>query len=410
MKTLGLIVNPVAGMGGKVGLKGSDGPEVLRMARERGATPEAPQRVSRALRAVAKTTESLQWITCPHEMGEDVCRAAGLAPKVLGSIRTGETTHEDTERAAEQLLEKQVDLLLFAGGDGTARDICRVVGSQLICLGIPAGVKIHSAVYAVTPRDAGEVAKMFLDGRLRSLREAEVMDIDEEAYRQGVVSARLYGYLRVPVESRYVQRMKAGGRVAEARALAGIADDVIDSMDESEVFVIGPGTTTRAIMEKLGLENTLLGVDVVCNRRLVAQDVPERQLTELIAGRRAKIVIAVIGGQGYILGRGNQQVSPTVVRQVGKEGILVVATKEKLASLGGRPLLVDTGDEALNEELSGYVRVTTGYEDYVIYKVGHHSATSPRAASAADLNQEGPLVDLGSSAKMTGGLSRRARH
>jgi predicted polyphosphate/ATP-dependent NAD kinase len=269
-------------------------------------------------------------------------------------------------------LEEQVDLLLFAGGDGTARNICQAVGNQLISLGIPAGVKIHSAVYAVTPRDAGEVARIFLEGRLRSLREAEVMDIDEEAYRQGVVSARLYGYLRVPVESRYVQPMKAGGTVAEAEALAGIAEDVIDSMDGSEIFLIGPGTTTRAIMEKLGLANTLLGVDVVCNRRLVARDVSESQLTELISGRRAKIVMTVIGGQGYILGRGNQQISPAVVRQVGKDGIRVVATKEKLASLGGRPLLVDTGDEGLNQELGGYVRVTTGYRDYVIYKVGHH--------------------------------------
>ena len=141
MKTLGLIVNPVAGMGGKVGLKGSDGREVLRMARELGATPEAPQRVGQALRAVAKMREPLQLMTYPHEMGEDVCRAAGLAPRVLGSIRTGETTYEDTERAARQLLEEQVDLLLFAGGDGTARNICQAVGNQLISLGIPAGVQ-----------------------------------------------------------------------------------------------------------------------------------------------------------------------------------------------------------------------------------------------------------------------------
>ena len=372
MKTLGLIVNPVAGMGGRVGLKGSDGTEVLRMARKLGATPEAPLRVSQALRTVAKMKERVQWITCPNEMGEDVCRAAGLVPRILGSIRTRDTTHEDTERAAKQLLEKQVDLLLFAGGDGTARDICRVVDNQLISLGIPAGVKIHSAVYAVTPRDAGEVARMFLEGRLKHLREAEVMDIDEESYRRGVVSAKLYGYLRVPEESRYVQRTKAAGIVTEEQTLAGIADDVIASMGGSEVFMIGPGTTTRAIMQRLGLENTLLGVDVVCNRRLVAQDVSEEQLAELIAGRRAKIVVTVIGGQGYILGRGNQQFSPKVIRQVGKKGILVAATKEKLASLGGRPLLVDTGDEALNEELSGYVRVITGYEDYVIYKVGYH--------------------------------------
>ena len=371
MKSVGLIVNPIAGMGGKVGLKGSDGPEVLRLARKLGATPEAPKRVSQTLAAFAGMKEAVQWITCPRQMGEDVCRRAGLAPRILDSIGGRKTTWEDTEQAARQLLEREVDLLLFAGGDGTARNVCKAVGRQLVTLGIPAGVKIHSAVYAVTPRDAGEVARGVLEGRLRGVREGEVMDIDEEAYRQGVVDARLYGYLRVPVENRYVQRMKAGGMASEAQALAGMAEDVIDSMQESEVFVIGPGTTTRAIMERLGLPNTLLGVDVVCNRRLVARDVSERRLTELTAGRRARIVITVIGGQGYILGRGNQQISPTLLRQVGKQGLLVVATKEKLASLGGRPLLVDTGDESLNRELSGYLRVTTGYEDYAIYKVGN---------------------------------------
>ncbi len=371
MKTLGLIVNPVAGMGGRVGLKGSDGPAVLRLARERGATPEAPQRVSQALAAFAQTGDPVEWITCPGEMGEDVCRGVGLAPLVLSSIRGRETTGEDTERAAGLLLERGVDLLLFAGGDGTARNVCTAVGNRLVTLGIPAGVKIHSAVYAVTPRDAGELARRFLEGGLRSVREGEVMDIDEESFRQGVVDARLYGYLRVPVEDRYVQRMKAGGVASEAQALAGMAEEVVDSMQESEVLAIGPGTTTRAIMERLGLSSTLLGVDVVCNRRLVARDVSERQLMDLTAGRRVRIVITVIGGQGYILGRGNQQIGPTLLRQVGKEGLLVVATKEKLASLGGRPLLVDTGDEALNRELSGYLRVITGYEDYAIYRVGH---------------------------------------
>lgn len=372
MKTLGLIVNPVAGMGGKVGLKGSDGSEVLRMARKLGATPEATQKAIQALQAVAKMKEPLQLVTYPHAMGEDACRAAGLVPQVHGSIQMGRTTPKDTERAAKQLLEKKIDLLLFAGGDGTARNICRAVGGQLISLGIPAGVKIHSAVYAVTPREAGEVAKMFLEGHLRRLREAEVIDIDEDAYRQGVLRTKLYGYLSVPIENRYVQQMKAGGILAEVQVLAGIADDVIDSMNESDVFIIGPGTTTRTIMERLGLPNTLLGVDVVCNRHLVARDVSERQLTQLIAGRQAKIVLTVIGGQGYILGRGNQQVSSKVVRQVRKGNIVVVATKEKLASLEGRPLLVDTGDEILNEELTGYIRVTTGFQDYVIYKVGHH--------------------------------------
>ena len=372
MKKLGVIVNPVAGIGGRVALKGSDGIEVLRRARELGARPESPQRAIEALKVLTRAKDQIQIITYPREMGEDECREAGFSPTVIGSIQSGETTGADTQRAAQHMEQMGVDLLLFAGGDGTARNVCNAVGDRVPALGIPAGVKIHSAVYAVTPRSAGEVARLVIEGRLLNIREAEVMDIDEEAFRQGVVAAKLYGYLRVPEETRYVQSVKMGGAAAESQTLKGIAADVIDSMDDPECyFIIGPGTTTRPIMEALGLPNTLLGVDLIRNKQLVANDLAEKQLVESIDGHAAKIVVTPIGGQGHVFGRGNQQLSPRVIRTVGRANIMVIATKEKLASLAGRPLLVDTGDEGLNQELSGYLRVTSGYGDYVIYKVGY---------------------------------------
>ncbi len=372
MKKLGLIVNPVAGMGGRVGLKGSDGADILRRARELGAKPESPNRAVEALKIISKIKDDIEIITYPCEMGEDECRAAGIEPRVIGSIKTGETTPDDTQRAAQDLAGEGVDLVLFAGGDGTARNIYNAIGETAPALGIPAGVKIHSAVYAVTPRGAGEVASLFMQGRLMNIREAEVMDIDEDAFRSGVVTAKLYGYLKVPEERRYVQSVKSGGFMAEKAALQAISSNVIEAMDESDcVFIIGPGTTTRNIMDQIGLKNTLLGVDVVRDKKLVANDVAESQLMELIDGRPAKIVVTIIGGQGHVFGRGNQQLSPRVLRQVGKQNIIVIATKEKLTSLSGRPLLVDTGDEELNEELSGYMRVTTGYGEYIMYKVGY---------------------------------------
>jgi predicted polyphosphate/ATP-dependent NAD kinase len=152
-----------------------------------------------------------------------------------------------------------------------------------------------------------------------------------------------------------------------------MAGDVIASMDEDadRFFIIGPGTTTRAVMERLGLENTLLGVDVVRHKKLVANDVTEAQLIDIIKDKGATIVVTAIGGQGHIFGRGNQQLSPAVLRHVGIDNIIIIATKEKLVSLGGRPLLVDTGDERLNADLSGYIRVTTGFKDYTMYKVGY---------------------------------------
>ncbi|GAB4344052.1 MAG: ATP-NAD kinase family protein [Candidatus Abyssubacteria bacterium] len=370
MKKLGVIVNPVAGMGGRVGLKGSDGPEVLRRARELGAQPQSPSRAVEALKVVSRLKDSLKVIAYPAEMGEYECLEAGLRPAVIGSIRSAETTPQDTQKAAREMAAENVDLILFAGGDGTARDICDAIGQTTPALGIPAGVKIHSGVYAVTPGSAGEVAAMFLEGKLRNTREAEVMDIDEDAFRNGVLTAKLYGYLLIPEEKRFVQNVKSGAARAEAQSLQAIAADVIAGMNEDHYYIIGPGTTTRAIMDRLGLKNTLLGVDLIRNKELVTNDATERQLLDLIQGEKAKIVVTAIGGQGHLFGRGNQQISPSVIRMVGKKNIIVIATKEKLISLSGRPLLVDTGDEQLNQELTGYVRVTTGFRDYVMYKVG----------------------------------------
>jgi len=373
MKKLGFIVNPVAGMGGRVGLKGSDGADILQKARELGAKPEAPGRAVEALKVIARVKDSIEIITYPHEMGEDECRQAGFDPVVIGSITSGATTPEDTMEAAAQMAARGVDLILFAGGDGTARNIYNAVGERVPALGIPAGVKIHSGVYAVTPRGAGEVCALFLEGKLVNIREAEVMDIDEEAFRQGVVTAKLYGYLRVPEERRFVQSVKSGGVRAEKEALVSIVSDVVDQMEANPdtYFIIGPGTTTRNIMDDLKLKNTLLGVDVVKNKQLVANDVAESQLWEIIKGQPAKIVVTIIGGQGHVFGRGNQQISPRIIREVGKSNIIIIATKEKLTALEGRPLLVDTGDEELNEQLAGYMRVTTGYGDYVMYQVGY---------------------------------------
>lgn len=372
MKKVGIIVNPIAGMGGRVGLKGTDGVETLQQARQLGAAPESPRRAVEALKVFSKLKDTVDIFTYPAEMGEDACREAGFRPRVIGTIRKGHTTSEDTQKAAREMVEAGADLILFAGGDGTARDLFDAIGVKVPVLGIPAGVKIHSAVYAVAPRSAGEVSMMFLEGNVKNFREAEVMDIDEKAFRDGVVSAKLYGYLLVPEERRFLQTIKSGGFGGEKEALQGMAADVIDRMDrENAYYIIGPGTTTRTIMERLGLEHTLLGVDIIHNNTLVARDASERQIIDIITGNKARIVVTVIGGQGHLFGRGNQQLSPTILRTVGKENIIVIATKEKLVSLSDRPLLLDTGDEALNEELSGYIRVTTGYRDYVMYKVGY---------------------------------------
>ncbi len=368
-KKVGLIVNPIAGMGGKVGLKGTDGAEILERAILIGATPESPGRAIRALRGLAGLEEDFHFLTYPGEMGESELVPSGFEHTVIGTIRSGNTAAEDTERAADEMRAAGVDLLLFVGGDGTARNIYNAVGDQVPVLGIPAGVKMHSAVFGTTPRNAAELVRLFLKGKTVGTREAEVMDIDEDAFREQRVSARLYGYLRVPFERRLVQSVKAGRTAEEDTAIRAIALDVISNMEPDCVYIIGPGTTTREIMRVLDLENTLLGVDIVSNKSLVAKDVNEGRILELIDARPARIVVTIIGGQGYLFGRGNQQISDRVIERVGRDNLIVISTRAKLFALNGEPMMVDTGSETVNQMLSGYVNVVTGVKEKVVYKV-----------------------------------------
>jgi len=369
IKRLGLIVNPIAGIGGRVGLKGSDGAGIQMRARALGAVPRAQSRAIRALEQVKSWGGEVEIVTYPLEMGEDAARACGFEPTVIGSISPGETTAEDTGRAAGDMLDLGVSLLLFAGGDGTARDVCSVAGEEPVVLGIPAGVKIHSAVYATNPINAGSLAVLYLDGKVRRLRAAEVMDTDEEALRRGGVATKLYGYLRVPCRPRMVQSLKLPSEAGEEAAMAAVAEDVVSQMERGWLYILGPGTTTRAIAHRLGVEKTLIGVDVVADGRLVVEDANEERLLEFLEGRKAKVVVTPIGGQGCIFGRGNQQISPRVLEKVGRENIVIVSTSRKIHSLGGRPLWVDTGDREVDGMLDGYIKVTTGWDDQIVYRV-----------------------------------------
>jgi predicted polyphosphate/ATP-dependent NAD kinase len=366
---LALIVNPVAGLGGRVGLKGSDGRETQARARELGATPTSPQRAAEALRRLDSLRGSLQILTYSGEMGEDSARAAGFAPIIVGSITPGATTADDTLAAAQEAQRRGADLLLFAGGDGTARDIVRAIGYTLPALGIPAGVKIFSAAFAIHPTAAGDLAREFLTGGSPLVREAEVLDLDEDAYRAGHVAPRLYGYLKIPYRRRLIQGRKAPSPLDERGTLEAIAQDILDQMETGVAYIIGPGTSTRPILGRLGLEKTLVGVDVLLDRRLLRADANEAALLHILHEHPARVVVTPIGGQGVLFGRGNQPISPTVLQAVGREGILVVSTPEKIHALRGRPLLVDSGDPEVDRWLTGYIRIITGYHERAVYPV-----------------------------------------
>ncbi|TMO23278.1 ATP-NAD kinase family protein [Pseudoalteromonas sp. S4741] len=367
---LGLIVNPVAGLGGSVALKGSDGEDTAAKAIALGAEPKSNSRTKAALEVLVPYQSNITIYTVNDEMGEHTAKSLGFNTQVVYQS-SSPTTSDDTEAAARLLQQQGVDLILFAGGDGTARNICHAVEDSVPVLGIPAGCKIHSGVYAITPKAAGRVVEMLVKGELVTLSDADVMDIDEVAFRQGTVKAKRYGEMQVPSEVRYVQAVKNGGKETDELVLADIAAYVVSEMDADTLYVMGSGSTVGAVMEEMGLENTLLGVDLVEDQALVGQDLTAQQLLELTTGRKTKLVITLIGGQGHIFGRGNQQLSPALIKAIGRDNIIVVATKTKLQALNGRPLICDTGDSKLDDELSGYIRVTSGFNDHIMYAVGH---------------------------------------
>lgn len=372
MKRLGLIVNPIAGMGGKVGLKGTDGPEILERAIQLGATPVAPQRAVEALNTLRTSyRSSLNILTCPNEMGEQSARNLGLNPEIIEESRRQRTTREDTKRAAKLLREQGVDLLLFVGGDGTARDICESIDQKIPCLGIPAGVKVYSAVFSTTARTGGYLAARYLDGEA-TLIDGEVFDIDEADFRMNKISTRLYGYLRVPFHTSSLQTAKTASPLDddEMSAQDAIAKFVDEELETDRTYVIGPGSTTAALARRLGFEKTLLGVDAIRGRTLVGKDLSEQGIMQLVDPGRTTIIVTPIGGQGFVFGRGNPQISAEIIRRIGKENIKVVATKHKIHSLKAKRLLVDTGDPELDRELSGYVKAITGYREFTVLSIG----------------------------------------
>ena len=374
---LGLIVNPVAGIGGRVGLKGSDGKAIREKAFELGATALAGSRTEQALACLSIVKGQFELFTVAGSMGEASAIKAGLQYTVVMQPEEQQTESSDTQNAVEMMLKENIDLLLFAGGDGTARDVYTALSElnaleRISVVGIPSGCKIHSAVYAVSPVHAGELVAAIIQGKAARLAESDVMDIDEDAFRQGVVKARRYGGLWVPQDSEHMQALKEGGIEHESLQLQDIASSMIEQMQDDVLYFIGSGSTPAAIMEELGLENTLLGIDLVINQQLVASDLTEQQILNYLDqynDQQAWLVITVIGGQGIVFGRGNQQLSPEVIRRIGPDHIMYLATAEKIRRLNGQPLRVDSGDETLNSELSGMVRIMTGYDQYMLYKI-----------------------------------------
>lgn len=367
-KTLGLIVNPIAGIAGKYAFKGSDDPRLVQRAIELGAKPVSPGRAKEALSILKPVKDVLRLLTFPSIMGEDVARESGFNPEIIGEIDSLRTTSEDTKKAARIMVERGVFLILYAGGDGTTVDILEAIDQETPILGIPSGVKIWSATFATSPKNAGLVALRYLWDEI-PVREAEVMDVDEESFRKNELNVELKGYAITPYEPQYLQGSKwmSPSTTDELEDQKAIARSVVESIEPNTVYVIGPGTTCKSITDILGLNKTLLGVDLVQEGRIIARDADEREILKAIKNKKSKIIVTPIGRQGFIFGRGNQQISSEVIKKVGIENIMVIATPYKLSKI---PILrVDTNSSEIDEKLKGYIRVIIGYHQISIKKV-----------------------------------------
>lgn len=377
MLTLGLIVNPYAGIGGPLAQKGSDGLNIDELLRE-GGECKVSQRIQTTLDSLLSTFpecyKSIFWKVAPGIMGEDIFKGTSWQYQVIGKLESDQTQASDTERLAGELSQEKIDLLLFAGGDGTARNIVnglkKINFPQQFSLGIPAGVKMHSGVFAVSPQAAGRVLSRMLQQKALLVSSREVRDIDESALRQGQINARYYGELQVPDDQQNIQQVKDSGRADETAVQTDIAEYIVEQMKDDTFYLIGCGTTPKAVMDVLGLENSLLGIDVIKDKQLLAADINAIELKERLEANSeipAELIITAIGGQGHIIGRGNQQLSADVLKQVRKQNTYVLITPSKLEELEQRPLLIDSGDVELDKEWSGWIKVYTGYEQTLLY-------------------------------------------
>ena len=372
-RAIGFIVNPIAGMGGRVGLKGTDG--VLKEAKARKAKPVAPQKARETLKEVAlqKKNKDIHWLTCADTMGEKELKKAGIKNiTIVYTPKNKETYSIDTKDACKQFLVKNVDLILFCGGDGTARDIFEIVQNKIPILGIPSGVKMHSGVFGVTTHATAKMIEDFVQGTV-PIGDCEIMDLDEDLYRKGIWKVQLYGVAKGIIEPTYVQVGKTSFEsVSDNDSKSELADHILEEMQRNPttLFFFGPGGTIDAIAKNLGLAHTRLGIDAVYQKKVIGSDLNEEQILKLLKQYpQAKLILSPIGAQGFILGRGNLQLSPTVVKKIKIDNIIVVATPSKLT---GTPFLrVDTGDKTLDSLFAKkeFLMVVIGYRFSRVVKI-----------------------------------------
>lgn len=374
---IGIVINPISGMGGEVGLKGTDGKEILDEARRLGAIPKIQKRAELFLSTLTSLfSKNIEIVTPPGIMGENACKIANTPFRCISDevfrypLELYATSNLDTQIAIKEFVQEKVDLIVFFGGDGTARDILEVLGQKTPCLGIPGGVKVYSSVFAADPVTGAELVVQFLKKRA-NLVDSEVVDINEQAFRNDSLQINLFGYMKTPHMPMLIQGMKlTSPRTDEEKDnQTAIARTIIEEMKTDKYYIFGPGTTVQTIFELLNEKKTLLGFDILFNKTTVARDVNEKQIYKIVSQNETELIISPIGRQGFVFGRGNLQITSEVMRKIKKEHIHIICSRSKLNSLPNGCIRTDIRDPKMDEQLRGFYRVLIDYNEYKMVKM-----------------------------------------
>ena len=377
MVRLGLLVNPDAGLGGRLGLKGSDGQAEI--ARSRGAQDRSGPRMRAMLDHLItiskENLDGIQWYVSKGRMGTDWISPAISSLEIIHSSSSS-TDAKDTSQLVGSMIESDIDLLVYAGGDGTTRDVVAALSEygrpELPIIGVPTGVKMHSGCFASSPKAAAEVLSAWLEGDLL-LSSTEVLDLDEDLYRKGKWVVKLYAEAITPASPRWMQgskmRVEASG---EEEIIQGLADHVRETLIGDRMMIVwGSGGTLRTIGGILGFDLSTLGIDITVGGNIIGSDLNENEILSALREHQGDVMLLLspMGGQGFLIGRGNLQLSPDVLRIIGVNRVLGIVTPAKMLTL--RSLRIETGDSEMDKRFSDkkYLKVLQGYRTTRVLKV-----------------------------------------